>query len=395
MSKELTVLILVAVLAGLFGSASAQADIGGPGQEGSGDLEAGGAAFDGTTTAGEGYDVDGGGPDCWSSPTQCHGDTDNDGNVKGSDFLALKNSWYACDADPNYDPCADFDRDGCVKGSDFLILKSNWYQTVEANCPPKLHLKVDLAHPAAQGSSEPRPGTAKEGWTDWTAPRWWDMYNHDFVTLENIDGSGVCAGISMAQEGNGGLKVYDMCMEQKTGGTPHGFPVGGAIANTWFYNIDWGGNPRGNLILSLYCLPAGAYRLTSYHNFWIFCSDVTRECTRCVPDMPPMPRVWAIGLIDAEYVHPHTDSWNKMRNAAELAGCLGNTGGVELLQDATDVAYTTTTNDDEVATSEISFRTDGSAVLVIYEAPYNWMDPRGRDGGRGILNAFELELTGP
>ncbi|MHC4616887.1 MAG: Calx-beta domain-containing protein, partial [Planctomycetota bacterium] len=94
------------------------------------------AAVEGTATAGEDYYMAGGGPACWNYPTQCHGDCDNDANVKGSDFLALKNSWYQCDPDANYNPCADFDHDGCVKGSDFLILKSNWYQTVEANCPP-------------------------------------------------------------------------------------------------------------------------------------------------------------------------------------------------------------------------------------------------------------------
>jgi len=74
------------------------------------------------------------GPACWNWPTQCHGDTDNDGEVKGSDFLALKTSWYKCYPDADYDPCADFDRDGCVKGSDFLILKNNWYQTVPTDC---------------------------------------------------------------------------------------------------------------------------------------------------------------------------------------------------------------------------------------------------------------------
>jgi hypothetical protein len=94
------------------------------------------AATGGTATPDVDYHLLGAGPACWDYPTQCHGDCDNDANVKGSDFLALKNSWYACDPDANYNPCADFDRDGCVKGSDFLTLKSNWYQTVEANCPP-------------------------------------------------------------------------------------------------------------------------------------------------------------------------------------------------------------------------------------------------------------------
>jgi alpha-L-rhamnosidase len=89
----------------------------------------------GTATAGVDYVISTGGPLCWDYATQCHGDCDNDANVKGSDFLTLKNSWYQCGPDANYNPCADFDRDGCVKGSDFLILKNNWYQTVEANCP--------------------------------------------------------------------------------------------------------------------------------------------------------------------------------------------------------------------------------------------------------------------
>lgn len=75
------------------------------------------------------------GPVCWDYLTQCHGDTDDTGDVKGSDFLALKESWYKVYPDPDYNPCADFDRDGQVKGTDFLILKNNWYQTVPANCP--------------------------------------------------------------------------------------------------------------------------------------------------------------------------------------------------------------------------------------------------------------------
>jgi len=74
-------------------------------------------------------------PPCWGSLTQCHGDVDNDGWVKASDFLALKASWYKCYPDPAYNPCADFDRDGCVKASDFLILKSYWYLSPPADCP--------------------------------------------------------------------------------------------------------------------------------------------------------------------------------------------------------------------------------------------------------------------
>ena len=75
-------------------------------------------------------------PACWDELTQCYGDSDNSGDVEDSDFLALKDSWYKCYGDLDYNPCADFDRDGCVKGFDFLTLKSNWYKNVPANCTP-------------------------------------------------------------------------------------------------------------------------------------------------------------------------------------------------------------------------------------------------------------------
>jgi len=75
-------------------------------------------------------------PACWDELTQCYGDSDNDGWVKGSDFLALKSAWYKYYSQPAYNPCADFDRDGCVDGADFLTLKSNWYKVVPADCIP-------------------------------------------------------------------------------------------------------------------------------------------------------------------------------------------------------------------------------------------------------------------
>ena len=73
-------------------------------------------------------------PNCWNCDCQCHGDADCDCNVAGSDFLAMKDAWYACYPEPNYNPCADFDRDGCVKGSDFLILKEYWYTEPPNDC---------------------------------------------------------------------------------------------------------------------------------------------------------------------------------------------------------------------------------------------------------------------
>ncbi|MHC4616694.1 MAG: dockerin type I domain-containing protein [Planctomycetota bacterium] len=77
-------------------------------------------------------------PPCWDSPTQCHGDVDETGDVKGSDLIALKNCWYTGFPDPGYLGCAccDFNRDGKVDGADWLIMKNNWYQSVVPDCAP-------------------------------------------------------------------------------------------------------------------------------------------------------------------------------------------------------------------------------------------------------------------
>ena len=78
------------------------------------------------------------GPACWNiSPgqdTQCHGDSDGDTDVDGTDFLAFKASWAKSYGDAAYDPCADNDRDGDVDGTDFLEFKANWATSPTADC---------------------------------------------------------------------------------------------------------------------------------------------------------------------------------------------------------------------------------------------------------------------
>jgi subtilisin family serine protease len=73
-------------------------------------------------------------PPCWNYDTQCYGDADGDGYVGAADNQALQDSWYEEYGDPNYNPCADFDRNGEVKGSDFLILKDNLETYPDPNC---------------------------------------------------------------------------------------------------------------------------------------------------------------------------------------------------------------------------------------------------------------------
>jgi hypothetical protein len=72
--------------------------------------------------------------------------------------------------------------------------------------------------------------------------------------------------------------------------------------------------------------------------------------------------------------------------------------GVTPILNAYDVDVTSVTSDDEVSMSLIKFHTDGNDVLVIYDGGDNtYPDPArpGREGSKGILNAFELILVEP
>jgi hypothetical protein len=74
----------------------------------------------------------------------------------------------------------------------------------------------------------------------------------------------------------------------------------------------------------------------------------------------------------------------------------GTGKGVVALQNARDIKVSSVLSDDEVTKSYIRFSTDGSDVLIIYEAPDNTYPDRarsGREGARGIWNAFELKLV--
>jgi len=100
--------------------------------------------------------------------------------------------------------------------------------------------------------------------------------------------------------------------------------------------------------------------------------------------MPPMTSVRARSLGAVDDGCPST--W-------EGAG----TGtGVTSIVAAYNIDVTSVLSDDNVATSTIEFETDGSDVLVVYEGGDNsYPDPArpGREGHKGILNAFELKLV--
>jgi len=66
-------------------------------------------------------------------------------------------------------------------------------------------------------------------------------------------------------------------------------------------------------------------------------------------------------------------------------------------KEAKDVKVTSVTSDDQVATSAIRFKTDGSNdVLVIIDGGNDtYPDParKGREGSKGIPNAFEIDQS--
>jgi hypothetical protein len=70
--------------------------------------------------------------------------------------------------------------------------------------------------------------------------------------------------------------------------------------------------------------------------------------------------------------------------------------GVEMIEGAYNVPISQVTRDSQLVPSLVRFRTNGSAVHIVYESGccvHDGIRPA-RIGGRAILNAFELRLVG-
>jgi hypothetical protein len=222
---------------------------------------------------------------------------------------------------------------------------------------------------------------------------------HDGDGIRDIDGSGIDAFITGVCEGRSGLKVNGMCMCNKAGGCcpAQGNPVGDPIANTWFTSVDRCSNAEGSMQLGLYNLPEGEYELTMYHNLWQPCGGGSRECTGCAYSWDPIVQihVWSldeaqafIGTLPEWNRGPATDAHNKMRGFAGPDP--GN--NVMAIEEAYNVHQSTVTSDENVATSLVKFRTDGSPVIISCEAGPGESDQY--VGDRVAINAFELKSIG-
>jgi hypothetical protein len=258
-----------------------------------------------------------------------------------------------------------------------------------------LAIQVDLAL-AKYNSAEPIPETAKPGWTIWADPGWADLYSHDGKKLNNVAGTPIDFHIALGYEGMGCLKAKGLRMYSKAGnGPPSGNVAGDPLCNTWFESADWasyGSGPPGgwgNVLLLISDLPAGEYELYSYHNHFYHCDRYEDSCLGIVKfrggfyqsaaEQGPMPAIRVTALPPKS--PPGYDHW----------GYGPGTGkGVESIQNAYNVSATHVDDDWKLSPSLVRFRTDGSPVLVIYEAPRDYWDYREYPGGRAILNAFKL-----
>ena len=267
-----------------------------------------------------------------------------------------------------------------------------------------LVLQVDLAVKTCD-KKELYLGLAKPGWTIWAADAWTDMYMHDYQVFPTkadgsldpagINGTGVTLWMTTGSEGQLGIGAKGICRDNLGGGgCPSGTAEGDPIANSWAYGVDWVGPYAGDILLVFKGLPAGTYELLSYHNFWEPCTQKTRNCLDCDCGMPPMPSITANPLP----IKQNDSNQNRSDNILKgyRATVPPGTGkGVKVIQNAYNVAPQHVYSDDELVPSVIKFATDGSGVLIIYQADrteplYPDCARPGREGARGILNAFEL-----
>ena len=276
------------------------------------------------------------------------------------------------------------------------------------NDPTFLDIKVDMVPEVWVGEGPPTqaiPGTHKPGWIAFMPGGWGDLYMHDFRGMRDVGGTGLDMCVTGGAEGRSGLKVYDMCMNNKAGGAaPNGSPVGEPIANSWFTSVDRCGGPmgvEGSSQLGIYNLPVGTYEVTLYHNLWEPSGDGSRECTKNGYSGNPIVKVHVWSFDDADAFHndvclqyghkcgPTGDALNKMKG---FAGPDPGTNVTAILE-AFDVQPTAVQTDADVATSVVKFWTDGSPVIIYCQSGEGQSSQY--IGDRAPINAFELKTIEP
>lgn len=278
--------------------------------------------------------------------------------------------------------------------------------------PSLLHLRVDFAAPTNKDNPAPIPGTTKEGWWHWVVTDW-DFYRSDLKWEDGkqrypkdgpgIAGSGVHAAITCHYEGIMTVHVAGMRRFLAGGIQPEKKPIYEPICNSWIAASDFPNNPSSDLLLSLYDLPAGKYKLVGYHNSFngrrIGDGPTAVEYSQAKKPEPPMPsiRVYSMHTIITEYFKRTKDALVKGRTYGTPEGKIivpgkQGTGSVKQTLEARNVVVQQVKIDAELKPSTIEFTTDGSPLVVVYAGGCCKSDdlrPH-RKGGYAVLNAFEL-----
>lgn len=277
-----------------------------------------------------------------------------------------------------------------------------------------LHLKVDVAAPQGEGKRKPIETTRKEGWWPWVIPDW-DHYRTDLVWEDGsqafpaegpgIAGTGVHTAVTCYYEGILTLHVAGMRRYLAGGIPPEKEPLYEPLCNTWLAGSDFPNNPSSDLLLGFYGLPAGRYRLRSYHNSFngrrIGDDPTGVEYAEIREPEPPMPaiEVYSLRSLANDYfevpVDPGELPKGKRHGTSQskivVKGMEGR-GGVVQHKTAKGVKVQQVTKDAELQPSVVTFSTDGSPVVVVYRGGAGKPDDlrRHRVGGYAVLNAFEL-----
>ncbi len=278
--------------------------------------------------------------------------------------------------------------------------------------PGLLHLKVDFAAPSGKDDPKPIAGTTKDGWWHWVIPDW-DFYRSDLTWEDGkgrypeggpgIAGSGVHAAVTCHYEGIMTMYVAGMRRYLAGGIQPEKKPIHEPLCNTWIAGSDFPNNPTSDVLLSFYDLPAGKYRLVSYHNSFncrrIGDAPTGVECSGTREPEPPMAsiKVYPLKTVLTEYFGRRTDAlvkgstYGTSEDKIIVPGKQG-TGDVKQTLEAKNVVIQQVKTDAELKPSIIEFTTDGSPLVVVYAGGCCKSDDlrRHRKGGYAVLNAFEL-----
>jgi hypothetical protein len=224
-------------------------------------------------------------------------------------------------------------------------------------------IKVDIAKGGKPTEPYYEEWTAKEGWLAWH--RYGDAMQHDATFKENIGGTGLTVAIGA---GDGSSDPGTVLGWTSSSDDP--------ICNTWIQCGASLGDPDASvhLVLSGEGLIPGDYWVYGYHN--------TPAGEPCMPDILPHVTVETCSGLNGSYL----DNYGPEANDPDGGGVIVEANDADVVVNHVSVDASLEAN-----RSLVKFYTDGSPVIITYEA---WGGPFPSPGGTGILNAFIVQQVG-